>query len=73
MTKMSQLTINDDAASFRYPFEASYSDGIGDQKARAMNADRFVKRMVESTDKVDKQLLQLLKLRQKSLAVEPKD
>ena len=70
---MSQLTINDGAASFRYPDEASCSDGIGDQKVRAVNADRFVKRMIESTDKIDKQLLQKIKLRQKSLEVKPKD
>ena len=59
VTKMSQLTINDGTGSLKYPNEGSCSDGIGvgDQKARALNADRFVKRMFESTDKVDRQLL----------------
>ena len=59
VTKMSQLTINDGAGPFKYPDKGSCSDGsgVGDQKARALNADRFVKRMFESTDKVDKKLL----------------
>ena len=55
---MSQLTINDGAVPFKYPDEASCSDGgISNKKTKAMNAESFVKRMIESTDKVDKQLL----------------
>ena len=60
MTKMSRPIIRDGAASS----SNSDTESCSDQKMRAWEAGRFVKRIFSSSDKVDKQLLNLFKVRQ---------
>ena len=69
MTKMGRPTIRDGApSSNNSDTERSRSDDLSDHKMGAWEAERFVKRMVSSSDKVDNQLLNLFKVRQKTKA-----
>ena len=63
---MSKLTVSDGPAPSNF-LNGNASSGVeqGDQRTRAMNSDRFVKRAFESADKVDRRLLQLFKVKQK--------
>ena len=62
---MSKLIVGD------VPIPSKFSDDSNDafcsvddgrQKTRVMNEDRFVKQVFESTDKVDRRMLQLIKV-----------
>ena len=70
VTRMSKLTVGDGPVPSKSSDDASSSFDYGDQKAsRAVNADRFVKQVLESTDRFDRKILQLFKVRQKLLTV----
>ena len=60
---MSKLTIQEGPTSKKFSDNESCSDGVGDQKTRALNADRFRKQLLESVDKVDRRMLQLLMIK----------
>ena len=64
---MSKLTIQDGHASTNFSDDESCSDKVSGQKTRALNANQIIKRLLESTDKVDRRILQLLMTKQKSL------
>lgn len=50
----------------------SCSDEVCDQKTRTLNADHIIKQLLEIADKVDRRMLQLLMVKQKSLAITSK-
>ena len=67
---MSKLTVGDGPAPYKSSDDASSSVDYGDLKtSNAVKVDRFVKQVLVSTDKFDRKILQLFKVRQKLLTV----
>ena len=67
---MGKLTVDDGPVPPKFSSDdASCSVEQCDQKTMAMSADRLVKRVFESTDKVDKRILHLFKVRHKSQTI----
>ena len=72
VNKMSKLTVGAGPIPPQFSDDASCSVDECDQTTRAMDADRFVKQVFESTDKVDRRILQLFKVRHKLLTINEK-
>ena len=67
---MGKLTVGDGPIPPEFlSDDASSSVDQCDLKTRAMSADRFVKRVFESTDEVDRRILHLLKVQHTSQTV----
>ena len=63
VTNMSRLTVSDGSESSKFSDDVKNSDNFGDRKTRVQFAERYAKQTFNSTDKVDKQIIQLLNVR----------